>query len=161
MGYIRVIGGLTWVIPRVLPRLFHGLFHGFLLHYQLALVATILHAIYDQKRVLNSMTKKRYKNYYLGDLRRVPVDLFAAFEACQLKPPFFCSQGLDGLGKGEQRAPGRSRGSGSLSSGLDSPGREQREPMLMQKEPQSSGLDGPRKEEQKGLGPFRGSGSGQ
>ena len=47
------------------------------------LVATILHAIYDQKRVLNSMTKKRYRNYCSGALRQVPVDLFAAFEACR------------------------------------------------------------------------------
>ena len=71
------------------------------------------------------------------------------------------SSGLGGLGKGEQRALGRCRGIGPLSSGLDSPWKEQRGPMLMQKEPQSSGLDGQGKEEQRGPGPFRGSGSGQ
>jgi hypothetical protein len=85
VGYIRVIWGsdlgytpgITPVISWVIASLSIGP------------VATILHAIYDQKRVLNSMTKKRYKNYYLGDLQRVLADLFAAFEACQLKPPFF------------------------------------------------------------------------
>ena len=61
-------------------------------------------------------------------------------------------------GQGEQRAPGRCRGSGLLSSGLDSPGKEQRAPEQMQKERQSSGLDGPGKEEQRGPGLFTGAG---